>query len=90
MTNMKGLINLKRQKMTFEKKSLRVVVPLDLAEGECYTEPMRDEGSADKLDDIYHIIVKKLVLVHSTKYQVVAWECGSTCIVDSNEEIKRW
>lgn len=44
-TNVNGIINLKRWKMTFEKKSLWVVVPLDLAEGERYTEPVRDEES---------------------------------------------
>jgi len=49
-TNMKGIINLKRRKMTFERKSLRVVVPLDPAKGEPYTEPMHDKESDDKLD----------------------------------------
>lgn len=52
-TDMKGIINLKRRKMMFEKKSLRVVVPLDPAEGECYTEPVRDEDSDNELDCIY-------------------------------------
>lgn len=32
-TNMNGVINLKKHKMTFEKKSLYVVVPLDPTEG---------------------------------------------------------
>jgi len=36
-TDMNGVINLKKRKMIFEKKSLCVVVPLDLAEGSCYT-----------------------------------------------------
>jgi len=31
--DMNGVINLKKHKMIFEKKSLRVVVPLDPAEG---------------------------------------------------------
>lgn len=31
--DMKGSINLKRRTMSFERKSLRVVVPLDSAEG---------------------------------------------------------
>ena len=31
-TNMKGVINLKKRKMIFEKKSLCIVVPLDPAE----------------------------------------------------------
>ena len=31
-TDMNGVINLKRQKLTFEKKSLHFIVPLDPAE----------------------------------------------------------
>lgn len=37
-TDMIGVINLKKWKMIFEKKLLRVVVPLDPAEGPRYTE----------------------------------------------------
>jgi len=39
-TNMNGVINLKKHKMIVKKKSLRVVIPLDLAEGAHYTEPV--------------------------------------------------
>jgi len=53
--DMKGIINLKRGKMTFKNKSLRVVVPLDPVEGERYTKPMCDEDSDDELDCIYQI-----------------------------------
>ena len=52
---MNGVINFKKWKMIFEKKSLRVVIPLDLAEGPCYTEPVCDEGSDDELEYIYKI-----------------------------------
>jgi len=55
--DMNGVINLKKRKMVFEKKSLSVVIPLDPAEGERYTEPVRDDGSGDELDCIYKIIV---------------------------------
>ena len=50
-TDMNGAINLKKKKMIFEKKSLRVIVCLDPAEGLRYTEPVRDyEESDDDLD----------------------------------------
>jgi len=42
--------------MIFEKKSLRVVVPLDLAEGARYTEPVHDDYSDEDLNCIYKII----------------------------------
>ena len=36
-TDMNRVINLKKRKMIFEKKSLRVIIPLDPAEGLRYT-----------------------------------------------------
>jgi len=56
-TDMNGVINMKKHKMIFEKKSLHVVIPLDPAEGSCYTEPVCDYESDDNLDCIYKITV---------------------------------
>ena len=45
--------------MKFERKSLQVVVPLDPAEAEHYTEPVHDFlEEYDDLDQIYKIIVQ--------------------------------
>lgn len=55
-TNMNGVINLKKRKMIFEKKSLHVVIPLDPTEGSCYMEPMHNYDSDDDLECIYKII----------------------------------
>lgn len=40
--DMNVVINLKKRNMTFEKKELKVIVPLDLAEGARYSEPFCD------------------------------------------------
>ena len=48
--DMNGVINLKKCKMFFKKKSVRVVVPLDSAEGASYTKPVHDNDSDDDLD----------------------------------------
>jgi len=56
-TNMNRVINLKKCKMTFEKKYLCIVVPLDLVEGSHYTKPVHDYESGDDLDCIYKITV---------------------------------
>jgi len=53
--DMNGVIDLKRQKMTFEKNSLCVIVPLDLTEGVPYTKPVHDENNDDELDCIYQM-----------------------------------
>lgn len=76
--------------MMFEKKSLRVVVPLDPVEGEYYTEPVRDEESDDELDCIYQIIAQDQDRMHPTYDGRISWECDSTYTADSDEETKRW
>lgn len=55
---MDAVINLKKQKMMFERKALRVVVPLDPAMGACYAKPIRDfVEDDDDLDQIYKITI---------------------------------
>jgi len=55
--DMNWVINLKKQTMSFERKMLRVVVPLDPGKGQQYTEPVHDyEESDSDLDQIYKII----------------------------------
>ena len=58
-TDMNIVINLKKRKMIFEKNSLRVVIPLDPAEGAWYTEIVHDNDSDDNLDFIYKKIVQE-------------------------------
>jgi len=54
--DMNGVINLRKHPVSFERKSLHVVVPLDPIEGPCYVEPVHDyEESDDDLDQIYKI-----------------------------------
>jgi len=52
--------------MIFEKKSLRVIVPLDPAEGSRYTEPVHDYERDDDLDYIYNITAQDQDWVNST------------------------
>ena len=47
---MNSIINLKKRIMTFEKKELRVIVPLDLAEGVRYTEPVCNYEEDDEIE----------------------------------------
>ena len=47
---MNGVINLKKRTMSFERKSLRVVVPLYPTEGSRYTELVCDYKESD--DDL--------------------------------------
>lgn len=54
--DMDAVINLKKEKMMFERKVLRVIVPLDPIEGRHYTKPVHHfVEDDDDLDRIYKI-----------------------------------
>ena len=89
-SDMNGVINLKKWKMIFQKKSLRIVVPLDLAEGSCYIEPVRDYESDDDLDHIYKLTVRDQDWVNPTTNGRIAWDRESSCTSHSNEELEHW
>ena len=54
-TDMNRVINLKKHKIIFEKKSLRVIIPLDPAKGSRYMESIHDYESDDDLNCIYKV-----------------------------------
>jgi len=87
---MDEVINLKKHKMILEKKSLRIMVPLDPMEGSCYTEPMCDDESNDDLDYIYKITTREQDWVNPTVDGRISWECESSYTSDSDEEMERW
>ena len=88
-TNMNGVINLEKWKIIFENKLLRVIVPLDPAEGSRYTEPVCDYGSDDDLDYIYKIKTRDRDLVNPIVDGRIMWDCESSCTSVSNKEIER-
>lgn len=89
-TDMNGVINLKKCKMIFEKKSLQVVVPLDPAEGSCYMEPVHIYDSEnDDLDCIYKITAWEQDWVNPTVDGRISWEHESSYTSESDEEIER-
>ena len=54
--DMDAVIILKKRRLTFEKKALRFIMPLDPIGGECYAEPVHDYEEVDDLDQIYKIM----------------------------------
>jgi len=87
---MNRVINLKKQKMIFEKKSLRIIVPLDLAEGSRYIEPIHDYESDDDLDCIHKITARDQDWVNPTMDGRITWDRESYYTSNSDEEIERW
>lgn len=56
--DMNGIINLKKRKIIFETNALRVVIPLDPAEGARYAKPVRDDDRGKELDCSYQLIAR--------------------------------
>ena len=66
-TDMNVVINLKKRNMIFEQKLLCIIVPLDLAEGSCYTDPVYDYESDDDFECmIYNITARDQDWVNPT------------------------
>ena len=89
-TDMNEVINLKNQKIIFEKKSLRVIIPLDPTEGSCHTEPVCDYESDDDLDCIYKITTQNQDWVNPITDGWITWEHECSCTSNSDEETERW
>jgi len=89
-TNMNGVINLKKHKMIFEKKSLCVVVPLDPAEGARYTEPVHDDERNNDLDCIYKITMRYQDCMNLTADGRISWERENSCTSDLDDEVEHW
>lgn len=85
---MNGVINLKKGKMIFQKKSLCVIVPLDPIEGLRYTELVRNYESNDDMDCIYKITTWDQYWVNPTVDGWITWDCESSCKLDSDEELE--
>lgn len=89
--DMNGVINLKKWTMLFKRKSLHVVVPLDLVEGPRYTKPVHDyEKSDDDLDQIYKITAQDQDWVNPIAARRIAWDRKSSCTSNSDEELEHW
>ena len=73
--------------MIFERKSLRVIVPLDPAEGLRYTELVCAYESDDELDYIYKIKEKDQYWVNLTADGLITWNRESSCTSNLDEEL---
>ena len=89
-TNMNGVINLKKWKIIFDKKSLRIVIPLDPTEGAHYAEPVHDQRSDDDLEYIYKTTTRDQDWLNPTAEGRISWEHTESCTADSYEEDKQW
>ena len=86
-----GVLNLNKWMMSFERKSLRVVVPFEHSKRPCYTKLVSDyEERNDDLDQIYKITMRDEDWVNLTADGCIAWDRESSYTSDSNEELEHW
>ena len=69
--DMGGIFNLRKCSIVLEVEGIWVVIPLDPAEGERYTEPAR---VGEELDHIYKLTAKDQEWVKSTVEGMLCWE----------------
>jgi len=88
--DMNGIINLKRRKMIFEKKSCRVVVLLDLTEGPRYMEPVHKNEQDEALDCIYQIAAQRPIKGEVMEEQGISQGYAKPYTDDSEKENEQW
>lgn len=74
--------------MTFEKKELRVIVPLDPSEDVWYTEPIRDYYEEGDIEKIYKLTVGNEDRINPMENGQITWEKDNSCNLDSYEELE--
>lgn len=68
--------------MAFEKKALRVIMPLDFAEGVRYTEPVCDYVEDDDIDQIFKRTVHDEDWINPTADGWIMWDRDKSCTLD--------
>lgn len=82
------VINLNKRRMKFEKKLLRVIVPMDPTEGVWYTKLVGDYVEDDNLDQIYKITLGDEYWINPTTYGWIMSDRDNSCTSDSDEELE--
>jgi len=85
---MNVVINLKKCSMTFEKKELRVIVPLDPTEGARYTELVCDDEEDHDIEYIYKMIMRDEYWINPIVDGKIMWEKDNSYNLDSDEELE--
>jgi hypothetical protein len=64
--NNSNVVDLKKRRMTFEDNGLNFIAPLDPYEDHKYTEPIREEDHAYKIENIYKLTSRQHDYINPT------------------------
>jgi hypothetical protein len=76
--------------MTFERDGLMVIAPLDLDEGQRYTNPIREEDCAYELENIYKLTARQQDYINPMADGNLSWRSDNACSSDSEEALENW
>ena len=68
-----AVINLKKRKMTFEDKQIRVIAPLDPFQGPRYIEPIRAEEEVRNMESLYQMTANQSDYINPTIEGNISW-----------------
>jgi hypothetical protein len=83
-----AIINLKTQKMTFDSREYRVIVPLDPSEGERFLEPTCLD--LEEISQLYRTTVRDEDYVNPTTDGILSWWSITSCTSDSDTGLENW
>jgi hypothetical protein len=82
------IINVKIQKMNFESREYRVIVPLDPSEGEMFVEPTFLD--LEEINHLYKRTAQDEDYVNPTADGVLSWRSITSCASDLDTGLENW
>ena len=76
--------------MTFELDSLKLTTPLDLTEGDRYTQPVKQEEGEEKIGELYNITARREDYINPTIDGELSWRSVCSYDTDSDDALNRW
>ena len=84
------VINLKKKQMAFEGHNIKIIAPLHPSMDPCYTEPIRPEEEAKKIDDFYKMTRTQDDYINPTVDGTLSWLYASSYTSNSEAGLENW
>ena len=84
------VINLKKNKMTFEGHNTRIIMPLNPSMGPRYSEPIHAEEEVREIDDFYKMKTMQDDYSNPTVDGTLRWIYATSCASNLEEGLKNW
>jgi hypothetical protein len=82
------VVDLNKRHMNFEGDDVRVITPLDLDEGQRYTEPIREEDHTYALENIYKLTTRQQDHINPIADGNLSWRSDSAWSSNLEESLR--